>query len=216
MCLTCWEYPPGVIVYVPKVLLVHSCSQNQVLFPWCICTPTVNKDATNVSNQTLKHFRLSLLIFNVALSQASDPTPVQLFGELWDSQAPQVPWLGTPSHCFTPPGLTACLPALLGSQTARGGSGRPGCRDKDHMKFPTLPHPIRKQAERNREAEGEREGQTRRNSLDGRWCAEKQPVTVVFPAVVWGSEWTWGLANSGLSVCSSSIRDECAQFVFWE
>jgi len=26
-----------------------------------------------------------------------------------------------------------------------------GGRDKDHVKFPTLPHPIRKQAERERE-----------------------------------------------------------------
>lgn len=72
--------------------------------------------------------------------------------------SPPVPWLGTPSQCCTPPGLTACLPALLGSWMARGGSGRPGSWDKDHMKFPTLPHPIRKQAERDAEREKVRLG----------------------------------------------------------
>lgn len=44
-----------------------------------------------------------------------------------------------------------CLTALFGSHTPRGGSGWPGGWDKDRMKFPTLPHPIRKQAEGDRE-----------------------------------------------------------------
>lgn len=84
-----------------------------------------------------------------APSFQSHPCPV--VSRALSFPSPPVPWLGTPSQCCTPPGLTACLPALLGSQTARGGSGRPGGWDKDHMKFPTLPHPIRKQAERRRE-----------------------------------------------------------------
>lgn len=83
-------------------------------------------------------------MFNVALPRAPSPTPVQARS----FPSPLVPWLGTPSQCCTPPGRTACLPALLGSGIARGGSGWPGGWDNNHMKFPTLPHPIRKQAGR--------------------------------------------------------------------
>lgn len=79
-------------------------------------------------------------------SSQSHPSP--LVSQALSFPSPPVPWLGTPSQCCTPPGWTACLPALLGSGTARGGSGRPGGWDNDHMKFPTLPHPIRKQAGR--------------------------------------------------------------------
>lgn len=60
---------------------------------------------------------------------------------------PQCPGLGHPPCAALPQALAACVHALLGSQTTRGGSGWPGGWDKDHMKFPTLPHPIRKQAE---------------------------------------------------------------------
>lgn len=123
----------------------------------------IKSNGSDVTKQTNMHFFPSLVTLNVALPRASDPTPVQLFAELSVSQGPPVPWLRTASQCCTPPGLTACLPALLGNQTAWGGSGWPGSWDKDHMKFSTLPHPIRKQAERSRE----RESRPGRSRMDG-------------------------------------------------
>lgn len=71
---------------------------------------------------------------------------------------PQCPGSGHPPRAILPQAwLPACLPGTLGNQAARGGSGWPGGWDKDHMKFPTLPHPIRKRAEIHRKPEWERD-----------------------------------------------------------
>nr|XP_019947144.1 PREDICTED: transcription factor 24-like [Paralichthys olivaceus] len=90
------------------------------------------------------------------MSQAPDsPYHCPAVSRALSFPSPPVPWLGTPSHPALHSPRPDCLPAPFGSPTARGGSGRPGGRDKEHMKFPTLPHPIRKQAERETGREGE-------------------------------------------------------------